>query len=65
MSAIFPPQQTRFPQLHDPERLRPYIEDFLEKVNLTDAILLYAPGQASITVGSLFESYIPNIIVFS
>ncbi|KAK3851162.1 hypothetical protein Pcinc_042168 [Petrolisthes cinctipes] len=39
-------RETRFPQLRDPERLRPHIEEFLDKVNLTDAILLYAPGQA-------------------
>ena len=37
--------QTRYPHLNDPEKLRPYIDEFLEKVHLTDAILLYAPSQ--------------------
>lgn len=40
--------QTRFPQLRDPERLRPHVEEFLERVNLTDAIILYTPGQVSL-----------------
>ncbi|XP_063609711.1 cyclin-H-like [Penaeus indicus] len=40
--------KTRFPQLRDPERLRPHVEEFLERVNLTDAIILYTPGQVSL-----------------
>lgn len=37
--------KTRYPELNDPERLRPHIDEFLTKVQLTDAILLYAPSQ--------------------
>ncbi|XP_042230157.1 cyclin-H-like [Homarus americanus] len=62
--------KTRFPQLRDPERLRPYIEEFLEKVNLTDAILLYAPGQialAAVTnavsrLGENLDHYVTDIL---
>ncbi|XP_045131721.1 cyclin-H-like [Portunus trituberculatus] len=62
--------KTRFPQLHDPERLRPYIEDFLERVNLTDAILLYSPGQialAAVTtavsrLGENLDHYVTDIL---
>ncbi|KAJ8955874.1 hypothetical protein NQ318_005422 [Aromia moschata] len=34
--------------LHDPERLRPGIEHFLERALLTDAILLYSPSQVAL-----------------
>ncbi|XP_071526896.1 cyclin-H isoform X1 [Panulirus ornatus] len=62
--------KTRFPQLRDPERLRPSIEEFLEKVNLTDAILLYAPGQialAAVTtavsrLGENLDHYVTDIL---
>ncbi|KAB7506736.1 Cyclin-H [Armadillidium nasatum] len=40
--------KTRFPELTDPERLRPYIEEFVVKVQLTDAILLYSPSQIAL-----------------
>ncbi|XP_028131139.1 cyclin-H [Diabrotica virgifera virgifera] len=34
--------------LHDPERLRPGTEHFLERTLLTDAILLYSPSQVAL-----------------
>ncbi|XP_060522034.1 cyclin-H isoform X2 [Cylas formicarius] len=34
--------------LHDPERLRPGIDQFLERALLTDAILLYSPSQVAL-----------------
>ncbi|XP_050316250.1 cyclin-H [Anthonomus grandis grandis] len=34
--------------LHDPERLRPGIDQFLDRVFLTDAILLYSPSQVAL-----------------
>ena len=40
--------KTRFKNLHDPERLRKEIEDFLEKVFFTDAILIYSPSQIAL-----------------
>lgn len=40
--------QTRFAQLDDPERLRQSIDEFLEKVFLTDSILLYTPSQVAL-----------------
>ena len=40
--------KTRFRDLHDPERLRPDIDEFLEKVFYTDAILIYAPSQIAL-----------------
>lgn len=40
--------QTRFPQIHDPEHLRPAIEEFLEKIQFTDACFLYSPPQVYI-----------------
>ncbi|KAK7083080.1 hypothetical protein SK128_000866 [Halocaridina rubra] len=62
--------KTRFQKLQDPERLRPYIEDFLEKVNLTDAIVLYSPGQialAAVTtavsrLGDNLDQYVTDIL---
>ena len=40
--------KTRCPQLNDPERLRPGIDQLLDKVFLTDAVLLYAPSQIAL-----------------
>lgn len=37
--------QTRYPQLRDPDRLRPGIDDFIDKVYMTDACLLFSPSQ--------------------
>lgn len=34
--------------MHNPERLRTGIDDFLEKIYLTDACLLYAPSQIAL-----------------
>lgn len=34
--------------MNSPERLRPGIDDFLEKVFLTDACLIYAPSQIAL-----------------
>lgn len=62
--------KTRFPQLRDPERLRPHVEEFLERVNLTDAIILYTPGQialAAVTtavsrLGENLDQYVTDIL---
>lgn len=40
--------KTRYKRLTDPERLRPGIEEFLEHVYHTDAILIYAPSQIAL-----------------
>lgn len=40
--------KTRWPQLHDPERLRSHVEDFMDKVYQTDIILLYSPSQIAL-----------------
>jgi len=40
--------KTRYPQLHDPERFRPEIEDFLEKIQFSDACFLYSPPQIAL-----------------
>lgn len=40
--------KTRFNTFHDPERLRPGIDEFLDQVFLTDAILIYAPSQIAL-----------------
>ncbi|XP_057328838.1 cyclin-H [Microplitis mediator] len=40
--------KTRYSSLENPERLRPHIDDFLEKVFLTDSVLLYAPSQIAL-----------------
>ena len=40
--------KTRFKTLHNPERLRPDIDEFLEKVFFTDAILIYSPSQIAL-----------------
>lgn len=34
--------------MNNPDRLRPGIEDFLEKLFLTDACLMYAPSQIAL-----------------
>lgn len=34
--------------MENPERLRPYIDEFLERVFLTDSVLLYAPSQVAL-----------------
>lgn len=46
--------QTRYPMLDNPERLRPHIDDFLDKVFLTDSVLLYAPSQ--IALAAIFHA---------
>ncbi|KAK7871935.1 hypothetical protein R5R35_009738 [Gryllus longicercus] len=35
-------------QLKDPERLRPHIDEFIDRLFLTDACLLYAPSQLAL-----------------
>ncbi|XP_012251872.2 cyclin-H [Athalia rosae] len=40
--------KTRCTSLENPEKLRPHIEEFLERVFLTDSILLYAPSQIAL-----------------
>lgn len=40
--------KTRFPTFSDPERLRSGIDEFLEQVFYTDAILIYSPSQISL-----------------
>lgn len=62
--------KTRFPKLQEPERLRPHVEEFLEKVHLTDAIVLYAPSQialAAVTtavsrVNEKMDEYVTDIL---
>lgn len=34
--------------MENPERLRPYIDEFLERVFLTDSVLLYTPSQVAL-----------------
>ena len=40
--------KTRFKALLDPEKLRPGIDEFLEQVFYTEAILIYAPSQIAL-----------------
>lgn len=40
--------QTRYTSLENPEKLRPYIDEFLERAFLTDSVLLYAPSQVAL-----------------
>ncbi|KAF7993404.1 hypothetical protein HCN44_007907 [Aphidius gifuensis] len=40
--------KTRYSSLEKPESLRPNIDDFLEKIFLTDSVLLYAPSQIAL-----------------
>ncbi|KAG8175692.1 hypothetical protein JTE90_011578 [Oedothorax gibbosus] len=40
--------KTRYTQLFDPEHLRPAIEEFLEKIQFTDACFLYSPSQIAL-----------------
>lgn len=62
--------QTRFPAIENPERLRPHIEEFLEKVFLTDSVLLYAPSQialaatlhAASTINANLDDYVTRIL---
>lgn len=35
-------------QMQNPERLRPYIDEFLDKAFSTDAVLIYAPSQIAL-----------------
>lgn len=62
--------KTRFKTFHDPERLRPGIDEFLEQVFHTDAILVYAPSQialaaiihAASTLKENVDEYITRIL---
>ncbi|XP_054719790.1 cyclin-H-like isoform X2 [Uloborus diversus] len=48
--------KTRYSKIQDPERLRPAIDDFLEKIQYSDACFLYSPPQialAAIAYGAL------------
>lgn len=40
--------KTRFTAFNDPERLRPGIDEFLDQVYFTDAILIYSPSQIAL-----------------
>ncbi|KAI4500477.1 hypothetical protein M0802_004439 [Mischocyttarus mexicanus] len=40
--------KTRYTLLDNPEKLRPHIDEFLERVFLTDSILIYAPSQIAL-----------------
>ena len=40
--------KTRCPNLQNPDRLRPIIDEFLEAVFFTDAVLLFAPAQIAL-----------------
>ncbi|XP_043203982.1 cyclin-H-like isoform X1 [Amphibalanus amphitrite] len=40
--------KTRCPSLQNPDRLRPIIDEFLEAVFFTDAVLLFAPSQVAL-----------------
>ncbi|XP_014236347.1 cyclin-H [Trichogramma pretiosum] len=63
--------RTRFPSLENPDDLRPLIDEFLEKVFSTDAVLIYAPSQialaailhaASSTKANL-DSYVTDLLL--
>lgn len=57
--------------LRDPERLRPGIEEMLERVYLTDAILLYSPSQIALAailhaaskINENLDSYVMEILI--
>ncbi|PRD32273.1 UNVERIFIED_CONTAM: Cyclin-H [Trichonephila clavipes] len=40
--------KTRYTELFDPEHLRPAIEEFLDKIQFTDACFLYSPSQIAL-----------------
>ncbi|KYQ52918.1 Cyclin-H, partial [Trachymyrmex zeteki] len=40
--------KTRYTSLENPEKLRQHIDEFLERVFLTDSVLLYAPSQVAL-----------------
>lgn len=40
--------KTRADTMHNPERLRPHIDEFVEKTFFTDACLLYSPSQIAL-----------------
>ncbi|XP_034941959.1 cyclin-H [Chelonus insularis] len=62
--------KTRCTSLENPERLRPYIDDFLERVFLTDSVLLYAPSQIALAavlhaaskISANLDNYVTDIL---
>ncbi|GBM61175.1 Cyclin-H [Araneus ventricosus] len=62
--------KTRYTELFDPEHLRPAIEEFLDKIQFTDACFLYSPSQialAAIAYGTLkfkesIDGYLSDIL---
>ncbi|XP_011310212.1 cyclin-H [Fopius arisanus] len=62
--------KTRCTALENPERLRPHIDDFLEKVFLTDSVLLYAPSQIALAailhaaskISANLDNYVTDIL---
>ncbi|KAK0093944.1 hypothetical protein PV326_012293 [Microctonus aethiopoides] len=62
--------KTRYSSLDNPERLRPHIDDFLEKVFLTDSVLLYAPSQIALAailhaaskISANLDNYVTDIL---
>ncbi|KAH7951813.1 hypothetical protein HPB52_013320 [Rhipicephalus sanguineus] len=62
--------QTRCSQFPDPEKLRIYMDDFLERTLFTDAMLLMAPSQIALTAvlyaankaQANFETYITDFL---
>ncbi|XP_014212754.1 cyclin-H [Copidosoma floridanum] len=62
--------KTRYTSIKNSEILRPHIDDFLEKVFLTDSVLLYAPSQialaatlhAASSVNANLDNYVTDIL---
>jgi len=63
--------KTRCPDFQDPERLRPYIDDFLDKIFLTDALFMFSPSQIALAavfhgvskVKENLDSYLTETVV--
>lgn len=56
--------------LDNPERLRQHIDEFLEKIFLTDAVLLYTPSQVALAatlhaaskISANLDNYVTDIL---
>jgi len=62
--------KTRCPNIEDPERFRPHIDDFIDKSYFTDACLLYSPSQIALAAvvyaatkcGANLDGYLTEIL---
>ncbi|XP_071098327.1 cyclin-H-like [Haliotis cracherodii] len=71
LEGLFIDLKTRYPQMGDPEKLRRYAEDFIDKSLGTDVSLLFAPSQVALAAllssasreQIIMDSYVTEVLL--